>query len=484
MQNNEPTPLSTAQARVLVVDDDEGMCYTLTRMAQEEGYYTDQAHNLKKGLSLALSGKFDVLFLDVRMPDGSGLDIVPRLQSMSNPPEIIIITGYSDQGGAKTAVKSGVWDYVEKPARIDALKLSLKRALQYRRQKKTLDDPQTMDRSGILGQSSKLGMCLVLMSHAARNQANVLIGGETGTGKELFARAIHNNSDRAKQPFVVVDCAALPQNLAESIIFGHARGAFTGAEKPHHGLVKQADGGTLFLDEVGELAPALQKTFLRVLQEKKCLPVGGEEEVTSNFRLVSATNRDLEYEVDQGRFRQDLLYRLRTITIEIPPLRQRRKDIRDIVEHHTAEFCRDSGIALKSPSSEFLEVLEHYDWPGNVRELINAVESALSIEPGSPTLYPKHIPEHIRTQIITNASIHSDTPHDNWNILSVNFPEELPTLKSYRAGIIETAEIKYLNELMNFCAGDVDQACHVSGLKRARLYQLLKKYDIAIGSES
>ncbi|MEK6193398.1 MAG: response regulator, partial [Deltaproteobacteria bacterium] len=158
MQNNEPTPLSTAQARVLVVDDDEGMCYTLTRMAQEEGYYTDQAHTLKKGLSLALSGKFDVLFLDVRMPDGSGLDIVPRLQSMSNPPEIIIITGYGDQGGAKTAVKSGVWDYVEKPARIDALKLSLKRALQYRRQKKPLDDPQTMDRGGILGQSSKLGM--------------------------------------------------------------------------------------------------------------------------------------------------------------------------------------------------------------------------------------------------------------------------------------------------------------------------------------
>jgi two-component system NtrC family response regulator len=481
MQPSE-TPLRyEGQARVLVIDDDEGMCYTLTRMAQEEGYRAKQAYNLKDGLQLAQCGEFDVLFLDVRLPDGSGLDMVPRLQSMTNPPEIIIITGYGDQGGAKTALKSGVWDYVEKPARIDALKLSLKRALQYRRQKKTLDDPQTMDRNGIIGQSSKLGMCLVLMSHAAKSQANVLIGGETGTGKELFARAIHKNSQREKRSFVVVDCAALPQNLAESIIFGHTRGAFTGADKPNPGLIKQADGGTLFLDEVGELPPAIQKTFLRVLQEKKFLPVGGQDEVTSSFRLVSATNRDLEREVDEGRFRQDLLYRLRTITIEIPPLRQRRRDIRDIVEHHMAKFCHSSGIPLKKPSSEFLEILEKYDWPGNVRELINAVESALSIEPGTPILYPKHIPEHIRTRIITEASALCNAPGGNHNLPRIGFAEELPSLKNYRSGVIETAEKKYLDELINFCTGDIDKACHVSGLKRARLYQLLKKYGITKG---
>ncbi len=483
MQNHESPPIAAARDRVLIVDDDVGMCYTLARMAQEEGYRADHAHSLKEGLPLAQSGEFDVLFLDVRLPDGSGLDIVPRLQSMPNPPEIIIITGYSDQGGAKTALKSGVWDYIEKPAQIDALKLSLKRALQYRRQKKTLEDPRTVDRRGILGQSSKLGMCLVLMSHAARSSANVLIGGETGTGKELFARAIHRNSRRAKQPFVVVDCAALPRNLAESIIFGHARGAFTGADAPHPGLITRADGGTLFLDEVGELSPSLQKTFLRVLQEKKYLPVGEQGEVTSNFRLVSATNRDLESEVDQGRFRQDLFYRLHTIMIEIPALRHRRKDIRDIVEHHAAEFCRRSGIAEKTASSEFFEILERYDWPGNVRELINAVECALAMDPGCPTLYPKHIPEHIRAQIITKASAHYNPPSRDRCDPPGAFSEEFPTLKHYRAGIIETAEKRYLKELMTFSAGDVDHACGVSGLKRARLYQLLKKYDIAKGGE-
>ncbi|MCP4687477.1 MAG: sigma-54-dependent Fis family transcriptional regulator, partial [Desulfobacterales bacterium] len=265
--------------------------------------------------------------------------------------------------------------------------------------------------------------------------------------------------------------------------FGHARGAFTGADKAHAGLIKQADGGTLFLDEVGELSPALQKTFLRVLQEKIHRPVGEQREVASDFRLVSATNRDLESEVDQGRFRQDLFYRLRTIMIEIPALRHRRKDVRDIAAHHAAEFCRRSGIPAKTASTEFFETLERYDWPGNVRELINAVESALSMEPGCPILYPKHIPEHIRAHMITKASARSNPSAPRPNAPSGVLPGGFPTLKQYRAGVIETAEKRYLNELMTFCAGDVDRACRVSGLKRARLYQLLKKYDIAKGGD-
>ncbi len=257
------------KARILVIDDDEGMCYTLTRMAEEEGHEAQSALTLEEGLAQIRSGRYDVVFLDVRLPDGSGIKAISQVRTVSTPPEIIIVTGYGDKDGAKTALKSGVWDYIEKPARIDALRLSLKRALQYRRQSTNLRDPLSIERGGIVGSSSKLAMCLMLMAHAAQSDASVLICGETGTGKELFARAIHNNSVRADKPFVVVDCASLTRSLTESILFGHTKGAFTGADRDKDGLIRKADGGTLFLDEVGELPFNIQKNFLRVLQEKR-----------------------------------------------------------------------------------------------------------------------------------------------------------------------------------------------------------------------
>jgi two-component system, NtrC family, response regulator len=475
MNTYSEKPQSENGAKILIIDDDEGMAYTLTRMAQEAGHQTRAAADLSTGLPLAVSGNYDVLFLDVRLPDGSGIDAIPEIQASSASPEIIIITAYSDKDGAQTALKSGVWDYIEKPARIDTLKLSLKRALQYRGQKISLSEPLTTERKGIIGESSNLLMCITLMAHAAKSEANVLISGETGTGKELFAKAIHSNSGRAEGPFIVVDCASLPQHLAESILFGHLKGAFTGADTDRVGLIKEADGGTLFLDEVGELPKALQKTFLRVLQERRFRPVGSKKEVKSNFRLVSATNRDLMAEVETGLFRKDLLFRLRTFVIDLPALRKRPKDIRAIANHHLAKFSHRAGQKKRTISDEVINILIQYNWPGNVRELVNTLESAVALEPTCPTLYPKHLPEYIRTHSIAQESRKpSRTQESEDSIVSLN--GKLPTMKAYRRQATEAAEKQYLSELLRHTNDDIDEACKISGLKRARLYELLKKH--------
>lgn len=475
MKTKSETDHIDTRAKILIVDDDEGMAYTLTRMAQEEGHLALVASSLSEGLPLVVAGEYDVLFLDVRLPDGSGIDAIPKIQSIPFPPEIIIITAYSDKGGAQTALKSGVWDYIEKPARIDTLKLSLKRALQYRSQKNTLEKPLRAERKGIIGESSKFLMCITLMAHAAKSDGNVLISGETGTGKELFAKAIHINSSRSARPFVVVDCASLPQTLAESILFGHLKGSFTGADTDRVGLIKEADGGTIFLDEVGELPMSMQKTFLRVLQERRFRPVGSKQEVESNFRLVSATNRDLAAEVEAGRFRKDLLFRLRTFVIDLPALRERVKDIRDIANYHVAKLCRRSGLKPKEISKEVFEILYQYDWPGNVRELVNTVESALALEPSCPTLYPKHLPEYIRTHNIAHESqAQSNMLKEQCSL--VDLSGELPTMKEYRRRATEAAEKLYIEEVIRRTNNDIDKACKISGLKKARLYELMKKY--------
>jgi two-component system NtrC family response regulator len=467
---------NVTRARILVIDDDEGMCYTLTRMAEEEGHAAQAALTLKDGMDMIRSGTYDVVFLDVRLPDGSGIKAIPLVQTLPTPPEIIIVTGYGDKDGAKTALKSGVWDYIEKPARINSLRLSLKRALQYRRQSKSLSDPLSIDRSGIVGTSSKMAMCLTLMAHAAQSDASVLISGETGTGKELFARAIHNNSSRSDKPFVVVDCASLTENLTESILFGHARGAFTGADKASKGLVRKADGGTLFLDEVGELPLPIQKTFLRVLQERRFLPVGTQEEVTSDFRLVSATNSELDAEAETARFRKDLFFRLRSIMIELPPLRDRKNDIRQIVLEHVETIHNRSGLPKREMSEEFFETLGTYDWPGNVRELLNAVDHALAMEPSCPTLYPKHLPEYIRISNIGSKPVGLANDCMEMPAALLRGEGSFPTLKHFRKSAIESVERRYISELMSHCGGDIEKACKVSGIKRARLYQLLNKY--------
>ncbi len=306
-------------ATILVVDDDDLLCELLVRKVGQLGHRGLSALTLAGGLALARSQPTDVVYLDVNLPDGNGLEEITLFREAPGAPEVIIITGRGSPDGAELAIKSGAWDYIEKGAALQSMVLPLLRALQYREERQVHQRPLMLSREQIVGESPRLKACLDLVAQAALSEANVLISGETGTGKELFAQAIHHNSPRRKGNFVVVDCAALPATLVESILFGHARGAFTGADRAREGLVAQAHGGTLFLDEVGELPLSLQKDFLRVLQEKRFRPVGGGQEVASDFRLVAATNRDLEGMAAKGEFRSDLLFRLKGLAINLPP---------------------------------------------------------------------------------------------------------------------------------------------------------------------
>jgi two-component system NtrC family response regulator len=477
MITEKPRIEEPGTANILIIDDDKGMSYTLSRMVQETGHSAQTAFTINEGMSIAQTRDFDVIFLDVKLPDGNGLDIIPNIQALPFPPEIIIITAFGEKNGASKALKSGVWDYIEKPARIDTMKLSLVRALEYRNQKKALKMPLAIERAGIIGTSPKLLMCITLMAHAAKSDANVLLRGETGTGKELFARAIHRNSNRSQKPFIVVDCGSLPGDLAESILFGHAKGAFTGAEKSHEGLIKQADGGTLFLDEVGDLPIDIQSKFLRVLQERRYRPVGSEIEVASNFRLVSATNHDLELESEVGSFRKDLLFRLVTFVIELPALRERIKDIKEITYYYVDKICKKYGGKSKIISNEFFELLSQYDWPGNIRELVSTLERAIVMEPFSPTLYPKHLPDYIRATILDVSTGEKKTAAGNRQS-ALNSLNKLIPWREYRQKTMHQVEKRYLKDLMQSTGGDILAACEISGLKRARLYQLLKKYRI------
>jgi two-component system NtrC family response regulator len=391
---------------------------------------------------------------------------------------VIIITGFGDPDGAELAIKNGAWDYVEKPLSVKVVRLAIERALQYREKKQTAGRSLVLDREGIVGKSALLKPCFDLLAQAGASDANVLISGETGTGKELFAWAIHRNSARAGANFVVVDCAALPETLLESTLFGHARGAFTGADRAREGLIKQADGGTLFLDEVGELSYSIQKSFLRVLHERRFRPVGGSQEVQSDFRLIAATNRDLDEMVKKGSFREDLLFRLRTLTIELPPLRMIKDDLRDLAIHYTAKLCDQYGRPMKGFSTDFFAVLNAYDWPGNVRELIQALERAIVSAQDAPTLFPVHLPQHIRIDLARKAV---GLKGEAVNPGAVPIPASgLPSLAAARENALAEMEKEYLERLIQESGRDVGKACQLSGLSRSRFYALLKKYNISI----
>jgi two-component system NtrC family response regulator len=363
----------------------------------------------------------------------------------------------------------------------------LSRALEYREKKSGQPGPVALKRAGLFGNSPRLNACLDIVAQAAKSDANVLIVGETGTGKELFARAIHENSGRSGKDFVVVDCTVLPDTLAESVLFGHRRGAFTGADRSHDGLVKQADGGSLFLDEVGELPLNLQKSFLRVLQERTFRPVGENRELKSDFRLIAATNRDLDRMADCDRFRRDLLFRLRTIILELPPLRERLEDVKEIVLQHVARICDKNRLETKGFSPEFFQVLQLYRWPGNVRELVNALESAVTVDPFNPVLFPKHLPSYIRTEVArlqSTSSPGNDAASELANNEAAGEVPKLPTLKMFRNQSMAELELHYLQKLMAITAGNIKEACRISGLSRTRLYELMKQHNLSRRLES
>lgn len=467
-------------AKILIIDDDQLMCQSLSLVARHKGYEATSSFTLHDGLEKATGEPFDVVFLDVNMPDGNGLDFLSKLPKLPSSPEIIIITGYGDPHGAELAIKSGAWDYLEKGASVKEITLSLIRALQYREQKQIGNSSSgmaTLKRDGIVGSSNRLKDCLDLVAQAATSDSSVLITGETGTGKELFARAVHENSNRSKKNFVIVDCAALPENLIEGMLFGHEKGAFTNADQAREGLILQANGGTLFLDEIGEMPLSLQKVFLRVLQEHRFRPLGSSRELESDFRLVAATNRNLDEMVETGRFRSDLLFRISTFVIELPTIRDRPEDIKELTRYHTDRISEHYGTPSKAFSPDFLKMLAAYSWPGNVRELINTLERTIATARFESILFPKHLPMHLRIEA-TKSSMKREEPSQLQP--EHNGSRNLPQLHEFRDSIYSDAEKKYLKDLMSLTANNVAEACHVSGLSTSRLYALLKKQGILL----
>jgi two-component system NtrC family response regulator len=465
-------------ANVLIIDNDEVMCDRIANAVDRMGQKSACAHTLAEGLRKAQLESFAVIFLEAQMPDGSGLDIIAKIKANGCAPEIIILTGFGDPDEAELAITNGAWDYIEKPASPEAIKLHLTRVLEYKAEKSTGQPPVALKRKDIIGSSQRLDSSFELLGQAAQSDVNVLITGETGTGKELFAKAIHYNSPRAGRNFVIVDCTALPETLIENVLFGHARGSFTGAYTSQDGLIKQADKGTLFLDEIGELPLVIQKSFLRVTQEHRFRPVGGNQEVTCDFRLVAATNRNLENMVRQGQFREDLLFRLRSLVIELPPLRECLEDIKELTFHYMKTLCHRFGIGAKGFSPEFWDTGTNYKWPGNVRELIQALEKALLAAKDEPMLYPKHLPTYIRIQVARNRVRKTSLNRDKQGI-STTVPPTPPKLKELRRAVLSEAEQRYFKDLISFVGGNIDEACRISGLSRSRLYTLLKKYRLS-----
>lgn len=466
-------------ARILIIDDDPLVCQSLSLVASRRGHTAGSAHSIAGGLTMAAAEPFDLVFLDVRLPDGNGLDIIPALERLESAPEIIIMTGYGDPHGAELAIRNGVWDYLEKGASAKEITLSLVRALRYRKQKlagNSLGKVMVLKREEIVGNSPHLEACLVQVGQAAASEASVLITGESGTGKELFARAVHQNSCRASCNFVVVDCAALPETLIESMLFGHEKGVFTGADHAREGLILQADGGTLFLDEIGELPLTLQRAFLRVLQEHRFRPLGSDREVESRFRLVSATNRNLEEMVKNGQFRGDLLFRLRSFVIELPSLRERPEDLKPLARHFIDLICERSGIPAKGFSPDFLKTVAAYRWPGNVRELVNSLEQTVAAARFEPILYPKHLPVRLRIEVVQATMKQESSPH----VVVAETPGQLPRHQEFRDSVWSQAEKQYLQDLMALSGNDIISACRVSGLSQSRLYALLKSQGIPL----
>jgi len=468
-------------ARILIIDDDELICQSLSLVARQKGYEATSSYTLGEGLKKATTEPFDVIFLDVNMPDGNGLDFLSKLPKLPSSPEIIIITGYGDPHGAELAIKCGAWDYLEKGASVKEITLSLFRALQYREQKllgSSTNKVVSLKRDGIVGSSTCLKECLELVAQAASSDSSVLITGETGTGKELFARAVHQNSNRSNNKFVVVDCAALPENLIEGMLFGHEKGAYTNADSAREGLIYQANGGTLFLDEIGEMPLPLQKVFLRVLQEHRFRPLGSNRELESDFRLVVATNRNLDEMVKSERFRSDLLFRISTFVIELPSIRQRPEDIKEMARYHVERICEHYGTPVKEFSPDFLEMLAAYSWPGNVRELVNTLERTIAAARFEPILFPKHLPIHLRIEV-TKTTMKHDAPSRQPAEQSSG-PASLPQLHELRDSIYSNVEKQYLLDLIAITDNNVTEACRVSGLSPSRFYALLKKQGIQL----
>ncbi|MDA8141731.1 MAG: sigma-54 dependent transcriptional regulator [Desulfobacteraceae bacterium] len=372
---------------ILVVDDDPGHLKTLKTIISSWGYKVSMAEDGAQAVASVKAGPFDLILMDVRMAQMTGIEALRQIKAYNPAIPILIMTAYSSVDSAVEALKAGAYDYLTKPLDFDVLRIAFERALEHQHLK--AENQNLKDKLGagfhwdnIIGKSPKMKAMLDMLAMIAPSEATVLITGESGTGKELIAKSIHFNSPRKAHPLVVVNCAALAETLLESELFGHEKGAFTGADRRREGRFMQARQGTIFLDEVGETSPAMQSKLLRVIQEREIQRVGGEETLPVDVRIVAATHRDLSAEVAAGRFRQDLYYRLNVVTLEAPPLRERGDDIPLLANHFLSRYAAQNRKSVKGFSPLAMDMLRKYSWPGNVRELENTLERAVILLSG------------------------------------------------------------------------------------------------------
>lgn len=448
-------------APVLAIDDDQGMCEMIRTGLGKRGYEVEWRTQGPEGLELISERDFAAVITDLNLEHMSGLELCERV--VANRPNIpvIVITAFGDMESAIAAIRAGAYDFINKPFEMEALAHTLDRAIQHRRLseevKRLTEQVNRADRVGqLIGESAAMRKVFDLIHRVAQTDASVLVSGESGTGKELVAKALHAQSPRANKQFVAVNCAAVPANLLESELFGHVKGAFTDARATRKGLFEHADGGTLLFDEISEMPLEMQPKLLRVLQERKVRPVGGSAEVSFDTRLVASTNRDLETEVEEGRFREDLFYRLNVVQIHMPALRARGNDILILAQH----FIRNAAAHLKKEvtglSTETAKKLLEYDWPGNVRQLENVMERAVTLTRFDQVTVDD-LPDKIKVYESTDISrVNVDAEH-------------MLTL--------EEVEHRYIERVLQATNGNKTQAAKVLGLDRRTLYRKLERYE-------
>jgi DNA-binding NtrC family response regulator len=464
-----------SEPRVLVVDDEPDMVDNCVRILRRAGYRCLSTTDPERALAMIESDRPDLVLTDMKMPALDGLAVLRRTHEVDPSVPVIVVTAFATIESAVAAIKEGAFDYLPKNFSVDQLILTIERALRQRRlaqeNRNLREQLQTvLGLDNVIGRSPVMAVVTELVKKAARSEANILVLGESGTGKELIARAIHANSPRASQAFVPVDCASLPENLLESELFGHEKGAFTGAVKTKPGLMEVAAGGTMFLDEIAELSVGLQVKLLRALQERQIRRVGGITQIGVDVRVVSATNRDLRAAVAKGQFREELYYRVNVIEIRLPPLRERAGDVR-LLAH--AFLKRYGQGRVHSYDDTAMTTLEAYAWPGNVRELQNIVERACALAEGD-TITCRDLPDHV-----LGAGARAAAPGAPPSAVESRLAGTTDLgLKEAKDRWMAVLEASYLKELLDRNEGNISAAAKAAGIDRKTFHRLVNKHQI------
>jgi two-component system response regulator PilR (NtrC family) len=460
-------------ARILIVDDERSMREMLAILLRREGHEVVVAENGRRAIDSLDQKPFDLVVSDARMPDIDGLEVLRHARNINPSVIAIMITAFGSADLIKGVEQLGVTDYVEKPFNTEVLKFRIRKELDRKRlQQENVLLKRAMHSahqfSNIIGSSSAMLQVFELVETVASTGSTVLVTGESGTGKELIARAIHVRSPRADRPFVAVNCGAVTETLLDSELFGHMRGAFTGADANKKGLIEVAEKGTIFLDEIGEMSPMLQVKVLRVLQERKFRRVGGTEEVEADIRIIAATNRDLSKMVAEGQFREDLYYRINVIPVRLPSLRERVDDIPPLADHFVAKFASQMKKNVTGISGGAMSRLMAYGWPGNVRELENAIERAVALE-RTPSILPESLPESVR-----EAAVPASAPAAAPAAASSGLPEKGFDLEQH----VQHLEREYIAEALRRSGGVKVKAAELLGMSFRSFRYYMKKYNL------